>query len=720
MPPIKNRHTNRSFLLSRLAGLSELQQRRILLAVLTIGLLFFSLWAQVLPTKVDWSVGDTAERTITAPRSAVYIATEQTERLREEAADRVPYEYRPIADAKDKVLRVISDIFAQARDIRQNSAPDLPTIDKMTQLQERLAIGLSNATLRTAVEKPLTTLEQVEAAAQDLAATEMGKPLRENTNDIAQAQERIAERAKRLNLTAAAAAAAAEIARLSLKPNQSFDHEATEGKRRLAREAVQPIERTVQAREVIIAEGDTVTTLHLDMLRAVGLINPLIDYTQGLAMLALLTLIVILLWAFAARLAPGVYDDVGRLALLSVVIITAALIFRISHQSAHFEAIVLTAATAACMLLALATRPLLASGTAAILGLLVGVVTPSSDVRLVVATIICGLFAANVSAIRGSWSRTVAQAAVMVALANPVILLATTEAFSSVVQWNVVGATALGGVAATLLAIGAIIVLERPLGLLTDLRLMELSNPNEPILRQLRREAPATYQSATMVASLAEQAAEAIGANGLLAHTAALYHDIGKIRRPYFFVENQFGGENPHEKLTPHLSAMVISAHVKDGLEIAQEIGLPPAIASAIPQSHGTYLIQYFYQKAREQAGEDEEVSEESFRYPGPKPQTKENALVMLADIVEAAARTLDEPTPSNVERLVNKLVDEKVAEGQLDECPLTFADVKRLRRSLIDGINTMFHQRIKYPDQIERDAEEVAKAYGQPEEVRD
>ena len=162
----------------------------------------------------------------------------------------------------------------------------------------------------------------------------------------------------------------------------------------------------------------------------------------------------------------------------------------------------------------------------------------------------------------------------------------------------------------------------------------------------------------------------------------------------------------------------MIIAHVKDGLEMAGEIGLPPLIASVIPQSHGTYLIKYFYEKAREHAAEDEEVLEESYRYPGPKPQTKENAIVMLADIVEAAARTLDEPTPTNVERLVNRLVDEKIEDGQLDECPLTFADVKQIKHSFINSLNTMFHQRIKYPEQIEREAAEVAEAYGKTQQT--
>jgi len=714
MPQVKRQASDRSSA-SRLFSLKELSLRRLLLATITVGLLFFSLWARVLPPRVDWQSTDTADRTIKAPRSAVYTATEATSKLREQAASKIPKQYSPVADAEAGVRRVINDIFAQALEIHQQTTTHSPA-DRMNILRRRIALDLSEATLQTLLEKPPAALDQIKSATQELASTQMQGRLRKDTNDLAEARRRIAEQALQMNLTSAAAAAATEIAQLTIKPNLVFDRELTEQERAAARQAVEPIERTIQAGEIIITEGETVTSHHMDIFRAVGLVNPVVDYSQALGILILLAVIVAILWAFALRFTPKVYEDMRQMALISVVVIAAVLIFRISQQSSYFEAIVLATATAGCMVVALATRPVLGSFLALLLGPLAGLATPSNDVRLVAATIICGLFAANVSTIRGSWTRTITRAAVAVGLGNALVLVIATAAFDLPQQWTIAGATVIGGVAAALLSVGVIIVLEGPLQLLTDLRLMELSNPNEPILRQLRREAPASYQSSIMVANLAEQAAEAIGANSLLAHTAAMYHDIGKIKRPYFFVENQFGGENPHDKLSPYLSALIITAHVKDGLQIAEEVGLPQPIANAIPQSHGTYLIKYFYEKARQQAAAGEEVSKEEFRYPGPRPQTKENAIVMLADIVEAAARTLDDPTPTNVQALVNQLVDKKIEEGQLDECPLTFAEVDKIKESLIDSLNTMFHQRIKYPDQIERDAEEVAKAYGQPQ----
>jgi len=282
--------------------------------------------------------------------------------------------------------------------------------------------------------------------------------------------------------------------------------------------------------------------------------------------------------------------------------------------------------------------------------------------------------------------------------------------FGASVQSRTIIVSALGGLASPLLAMGASVALERVVGVTTDLRLMELGHPNEPVLRRLLAEAPGSYQSSVMVGNLAEPAAEAIGANALLVRTAAMYHDIGKVRRPYFFVENQLGRDNPHSRLSPHLSALVIIAHVKDGLELAEEYNLPPAIRSAIQEHHGTTLAKYFYQRACELAGNPEEVYEAGFRYPGPKPQSRETALLMLADTIEAAARALEAHSPLEVNNLVHQLIEEKISDGQLDESPLTFRDLAVVKRVFISTLNSMFHQRIKYPDQMEKEAHRAAE----------
>jgi putative nucleotidyltransferase with HDIG domain len=234
--------------------------------------------------------------------------------------------------------------------------------------------------------------------------------------------------------------------------------------------------------------------------------------------------------------------------------------------------------------------------------------------------------------------------------------------------------------------------------IVTDIRLLELSNLNAPILRRLSVEAPGTYHHSLMVASLAEAAAEAIGANPLLARVAAYYHDIGKIANPDFFVENQSYGGNKHEELSPHASSSIIATHVNEGLNLARQVGLPQKISDMIPQHHGTRIMSYFYQKAKENLAEIEKVIEGDFRYPGPKPQSKEAAIMMMADSVEAASRTLTDPSPAQILGLINRLVDGMVADNQFDECDITLRDVQCVKESFNKILLGVFHHRIDYP----------------------
>jgi len=280
------------------------------------------------------------------------------------------------------------------------------------------------------------------------------------------------------------------------------------------------------------------------------------------------------------------------------------------------------------------------------------------------------------------------------------------------------GYVAAGGFLSAILAAGVLSVIERPLGLTTALRLLELQNPTEPLLKRLLTEAPGSYQSSVMVANIAEPAAAAVGADPILTRTECMYHDIGKLKRAYFFVENQFGADNPHERLSPHLSALVLMSHVKEGLQLAEENRLPPVVASIIPQHHGTSLVSFMYQRAQAEADDGEQVRESDFRYPGPKPQTRENAIIMLADTVEAAARTLQDPTRPRIEALVERLVEARIADGQLDEAPLTFRDITIVKESFTSTLAGMFHQRLAYPAGPAPTPEEAPAPVVEPQEA--
>jgi hypothetical protein len=237
----------------------------------------------------------------------------------------------------------------------------------------------------------------------------------------------------------------------------------------------------------------------------------------------------------------------------------------------------------------------------------------------------------------------------------------------------------------------------------TDLSLIELGDPAHPLLQELVRRAPGTYNHSITVASLAEAAAEAIGARALLVRVGAYFHDIGKMLKPGYFAENQGQGDNRHRSLVPAMSTLVIIAHVKDGADLARQSKVPEPIIDFIQQHHGTTLVEYFYRQASESKKADpngSEVDESSFRYPGPKPQTKEAGILMLADAVESASRVLVEPTPARIGSLVEDISRKRLLDGQFDECGLTLEEVRQINDSLIKSLTAVYHGRVKYPGQ--------------------
>jgi putative nucleotidyltransferase with HDIG domain len=236
----------------------------------------------------------------------------------------------------------------------------------------------------------------------------------------------------------------------------------------------------------------------------------------------------------------------------------------------------------------------------------------------------------------------------------------------------------------------------------TDISLLELGDVAHPLLQELVRRAPGTYNHSINVASIAESAAESIGANGLLVRVGAYFHDIGKMLKPQYFIENQ-SDSNRHDALLPAMSTLIIIAHVKDGADLGRQHHLPKPIIDFILQHHGTTLVEYFFSQANRQSEEDPnagEVDEGSYRYPGPRPQTREAAVLMLADGVESATRTLQDPAPSRIENLVKNIAMKKLLDGQFDECGITLQELRSIQDSLIKSLTAMYHSRVKYPDQ--------------------
>ncbi|MCP4159967.1 MAG: HDIG domain-containing protein [Deltaproteobacteria bacterium] len=277
----------------------------------------------------------------------------------------------------------------------------------------------------------------------------------------------------------------------------------------------------------------------------------------------------------------------------------------------------------------------------------------------------------------------------------------------------------LGGLSAGIVTAGIAPLVEMLFDYTTDIKLLELANLDQPILRRLMIEAPGTYNHSVIVGTMADSVASEIGASPLLARVCGYYHDIGKLKKPQYFIENQTNGVNKHDKLAPSLSALVIIAHVKDGVEIAQKYKLGKAIVDTIKQHHGTSMLTFFYDKAKQQS-EDNNINSEDFRYPGPKPQTREAGIVMLADVVEAASRTLDNPTPARIQKLVQNLINKIFADGQLDYCELTLKDLHSIAKTFHKILSGIYHHRIEYPDAEKEKNGDTGKKQHKKKDSRD
>jgi putative nucleotidyltransferase with HDIG domain len=351
------------------------------------------------------------------------------------------------------------------------------------------------------------------------------------------------------------------------------------------------------------------------------------------------------------------------------------------------------------VLLAVLFNPRTAFGGAIALGILSTLMVTDE-----VTFLLFGLVGAIVGAfsIRRTQDRTTFfRVGCWVTLANVLTIIA----FLPIYGWSAPGlasdlvASVVNGVLVALFASTLLPVLEYLFETATDLKLLELSNLNQPLLKQLMKTAAGTYHHSLMMGELSEAASEAIGGNSLLCRVGAYYHDIGKVKKPAYFIENQMDAANRHDKLSPHLSSLILISHVKDGIEMALEHRLPPAIVDLIPQHHGTRLVTYFYEKAKESQDPNlGEVKEEDYRYPGPKPQTREAGILMLADAVEAAARTLTDPTPARVQGLVQRIVNTIFIEGELSECDLTLRDLHRMAKAFVRVLTAVHHRRVDYP----------------------
>jgi len=648
---------------------------------------------------------------IRAPRSLVYIDEEETERLRNEAAARVEKIYREDAGVVTFIEEKLQDIFDGIRKIQASEAP---LEEKVARLREFLgqatgapdeAAALPAASLRAVLLVDAEELAGIEDVSKSLLREELRYGLKEEV--LPSARENLARSVALSRVDKQCQPVVTFILQKTIRPNLVFDKEAYEKRVQEARQSVPPVQRTIQAGQIIVREGDPVDAEDLAVLRQLGLLKPRAAWPTFVGICLFVLLLGGLFYIYLHQFRRNLLSQenfvllFGLLFTLTILIAKGITALKISNQPEIADTVCYMVPLAAgAMLVSILLDTGLAVFASFVLSILLGMMMDSQLSFVVVGLTGClaGIYGVSSFSDRAGLIRS----GIYVSLANSLAIFTIgllTGAKADAVATGV-GMGILNGFLSSVLTLGSLPYLEAAFGITTSVRLLELANPNQPLLKRLLMEAPGTYHHSILVGNLAEAAAEAVGADPLVVRVGAYYHDIGKLKRPYFFIENQMGGENPHEKLSPSLSTLIITSHVKDGLELAREYNLPACVQEIIEQHHGTSLVSYFYQRALE-SERPEVVTENSFRYDSRKPQSKEAALVMLADSVEAAVRALQKPTPGRLEGLTRKIIKEKLHDGQLDECDLTLKDLDRIAQAFVRVLSGIFHSRIEYPENV-------------------
>ncbi|MDX1931976.1 MAG: HDIG domain-containing protein [Capsulimonadales bacterium] len=728
---------------------SPLNYLRLLLGLGTATLLSVLLSIHLMPNHISWHVGDTAEREIIAPRTVRYVDSETTNALKEAAAAQEEKRYVVIPEASANAQDAIRIAFEEMEAHRERrSVPSGRPISRPSPVLPKPGVaGTGNAVRKTGAPapvppaappaSPLQTAEKIalsvrrqtstdipptvlvallalpaeqtrlaQTVAVRLVEKEMSRAITENTDELKEAREGIL-RSEILNSlsTPALRDAVARLAGAALRPTRFVNTIETDRAREAARATVPVHSRRVTAGSVIVRPGDRITSTHINQFRALGLQSSRPDAFT----IAVITLLVFFLTTLAGfylrQFHPEIYENHSSLLLLAILSIISVAGLKVGSTLLGFSApamqfgyLGMMCVASSGMVIALLLSPRAALLIVTLLSAVSGIVL-NNELRFALVTLassLTGIVAVTTLKNRNDLLRATLLLCGSNALLN--VLVGYLEA--DVV--HEIGMSALWGIVAGVFAVGlfylGVAIFEKWFGITTHLRLLELSDPATPLLQEFRLRVPGTYAHSLMVSNLAHAASEAVGADALLVRVAAYYHDIGKMNRPEFFIENQSGMENIHDRLAPSLSAIILASHVKEGVEIAAEIGLPPRVRELIEQHHGTTLMRYFYHRATK--GLPNPMLEAQFRYPGPKPQSREAAILMLADSVEAASRTLQRPTPTRIREFVARMVEEKLADDQLAESDLTLRDLATIQEVFTRTLCGVLHARIDYPDE--------------------
>lgn len=635
-------------------------------------------------------VGQPSPRTIKAPHSISFVDSARTAAQRQIAADRSERVYDVDPNAIMRVGRAVDAFFAGIASV---SARHVPSGVKLRLLDRRVDIRMPRPLLLTAISLAPRELLIARTRAQHLVQTFLADKITADNIEAKRQSVRLA--ASEMDLPAKSDKLVGAAVAAYLEPTYVLNAPETARVRERAAKAVAPVIVRKQRGETIVQEGRIVSASDIQALREEGLVGSGVGGKQVLGYALIALAVVAAVGLYLQRYRSEIFQDVGLLGILAIIIVGFTLIVKaMSPFTSPYVLPFAAPAILACIIL---------GGRVAVVSTLVitvmaFLVVPESALPVVVL-----MLGSLVGALM--LSKIVERRSVFVGATIAVATigyLAVTSSFISglTLRESLLngGYGLLGGLLGVVLGLGSLPFFESVFHVTTDIRLLELADPGQPLMRRLMLEAPGTYNHSMIVGNLAESAAPFVGANPLKARVGAYYHDIGKLKRPLFFIENQMVGQNPHDHTKPHLSCLIVTAHVKDGVDLAREHKIPEEIIDIIEEHHGTSVVTYFFQQAREHETK-QEICEEDFRYGTERPRTREAALVMLADVVEAAARTMRKPTPGKLEHLTKKLIKARLEDGQLDESRLTLGDLEEISRHFAHVLTSIYHARIDYPE---------------------
>jgi cyclic-di-AMP phosphodiesterase PgpH len=664
----------------------------VLLACLLLGVTVI-VWTAFLPALRGFSVGKPAPHTIVARQAVTVLDVEATAQLKQQVAQLVEPVYQPDEQALSNATKELEDLFAQVDTLRPTVSVSSDSSGALKQLQQLAPSTVSSQTLQYLLTVDAGTYDLIQRQALGALKTVYADRITADTMDAA--QQKLKSITGSLAGSAQTGQAVYEVAAGYIRPNQVLDQAQTLARQKAAMDNVAPVTRTVQNGDTVVQKGEIVTAQDMIVFSALGLTGSRSGWEVwlGIFLLVLLEVAIFSRLLYRFNRAAGFPNNM-KLALVTLLLgfTLVARLLIIQPLSPYIIPVAALGMTVAVILNARSALLLVA-----LTSLNIGLMTDLNMRYSIVALVVGALSLYLVSRVT---QRAGLMAAGLATMGIAAFAIFAVELFTDAPPGGALKEAAWGlanGLISGTLTVLVLLILDTVFNLTTPLRLLELANPAQPLLKRLMQVAPGTYNHSIQMGNLAEAAAEAIGANPLLARVGAYYHDIGKTVRPEYFVENQIYVENPHNRLNPNLSKLAITAHVRDGEHLGRLYGLPQPVVDIIKQHHGTSVLSYFYHKALQNS--KDAVYEESYRYEEQKPRSKEASIVMLADSVEAAARAMPNPTRRKLQGMIQEIVKQKIEDGQLDESELTQGDLHKIRESFDMSLRGLVGHRIAYPE---------------------